>query len=109
MSAVAAAETLRSLMLAHPEFLRNDRWRTRFASIGELAASAARKFHDPDGHGRALARLAGQMLREGRPSDEVRVAVLAEAAARGIDFTRAKGIARWVAERDIERREASHA
>jgi len=109
MSAMATAETLRGLMLAHPELARDDRWHDRFASIGGLAASAARKFHDPEGHGRALAKLAGQLLRERRPSDEVRATVLVEAAARGIDAVRAEGIARWVAAREIERREASHA
>ena len=108
MSAAAVAETLRGLMLAHPEAARDDRWRDRFASVDELAASAARKFNDPEGHGRTLAKLVGRMLRDRRPSDEVRAAVLAEAAARGIEAERADGIARWVAQREIERRGQAH-
>lgn len=108
MSAAATAETLRGLMLAHPEAARDNRWHDRFASIGELATSAARKFNDPEGHGRALAKLVGRMLRDRRPSAEVRAAVLAEAVALGIDAERAEGIARWVAEREIERRGAAH-
>ena len=108
MSAAAVAETLRGLMLAHPETARDDRWHDRYASIDELTASAARKFKDPDGHCRTLAKLAGRMLRDRRPSAEVRAAVLAEAAARGMDAERAEGIARWVAEREIERRGQTH-
>ena len=41
MSADATAETLRGLMLAHPEAARDYRWRDRFAGIRELATSAA--------------------------------------------------------------------
>ena len=108
MSAPATAETLRGLMLAHPEAARDDRWCDRFASIGELVASAARKFNDPEGHARNLAKLAGRMLRERRPSDEVRAAVLAEAAARGIEADRAEGIVQWVARCEVERRGLTH-
>ena len=108
MSAAAAAETLRGMMLAFPDAARDDRWRDRFASIGELATSAAKKFHDPEGHGRMLAKLAGRMLRDRRPSDEVRAAVLAEAATRGIETDRAEGIVTWAARREIERRGLAH-
>ena len=108
MSAAGAAETLRGLMLAYPDAARDDRWRDRFASISELATSAARKFQDPEGHGRMLAKLAGRMLRDRHPSAEVRAAVAAEAAARGVEPERAEGIVRWVTQREIEQRRQAH-
>ncbi len=109
MSAAAAGDTLRGLMLAHPDAARDGRWQDRFASIGDLVASAAGKYADAQGHRRALAKLAGRMFRNRRPSAEVHAAVLAEAAARGIEPDRAEAIARWVAEREIERRGMAHA
>jgi hypothetical protein len=108
MSATATAETMRGLMLAHPEAARDERWRDRLASIPNLVASAASKYAEAAAHRRALAKLAGRLLRERRPSDEVHTAVLAEAAALGIEAERAEGIARWVAEREIERRGQPH-
>jgi hypothetical protein len=107
ISAAATAETLRGLMLAQPQAARDDRWRDRFESIGGLVASAAGKYAETAEHRRALAKLAGRLLRDRRPSAEMRAAVLAEAAARGIEPERAEAIARWVVEREIERRGAT--
>jgi hypothetical protein len=107
ISAAATVETLRGLMLAHPKAAQNDRWRDRFDSIPELVASAAAKFAETAEHRRALARLAGRMIRNRRPSAEMRAAMLAEAETRGIAAERAESILEWAVKRELARREAA--
>jgi len=108
MSPAATVATLSGLMQAHPEAARDDRWRDRFSSIPDLVASATGKYAEAAGHRRSLAKLAGRLYRDRHSSADVRAAVLCEAAARGVEAERAEDIARWVAEREIERRTAAH-
>ena len=107
ISATATVETLRGLMLAHPEAVRDDRWRDRFASVAGLVASAAAKYAEAAGHRRALAKLAGRMIRNRRPSAEMRAAMRAEAETRGIDAEQAEHILQWAVKRELARREAA--
>ncbi len=108
VSASATAEMLRGLMLAHPEAARDDRWRDRFQSIGDLVQSAVGKYAAAREHRRELARMAARLLRDGADPGDVLAAVVGEAGARGIAGDQAEGIVRWCAEREIERREAPH-
>jgi len=108
ISAAATIETLRGLMLAHPEAARDDRWRDRFASIPELVASAAGKYAGGAAQRGILAKLAGRLIRERRPAAEVRATVLAEAETRGIEAGRAEEILHWVAQRELDRRGMAH-
>lgn len=108
MSASATAETLRGLMLAHPEAARDDRWRDRFRSVGDLVQSAVGKYAATAEHRRELARMAGRLLRDGNDPDDVLDAVRAEAFARGIPADQAHRIVCWCAEREVERRETAH-
>ena len=105
--AAATVETLRGLMLAHSESARDDRWRDRFGSIPELVGSAAEKYAEAAEHRRALARLAGRMIRQRCPSAEMRAAVLAEAETRGIEPERAERILEWAVRRELVNREAA--
>lgn len=82
-------ETLRGLMLVHPPAAHDARWEDRFASIPGIVTSAVQKYAEPAEHRRALASLAGRLLRAGRPSAEMLAAVLAEAAQRGVEAERA--------------------
>lgn len=105
--AAATIETLRGLMLAHAEAARDDRWRDRFGSIPELVASAAGKYAEAAAHRRALAKLAGRMIRDRRPSAEMRAALRAEAITRGVDPAQADSILEWAVQRELVNRGAS--
>ena len=107
MPAASTVETLRGLMLAHADAARDDRWRDRFASIPELVATAAGKYAEAAGHRRALAKLAGRMIRNRRASAEMRAHVLAEAETRGIDAERAESILEWAVKRELACRGAA--
>jgi hypothetical protein len=104
MKPTAIAETLRGLMQAQPNAERDARWCDRFDSVPELVASAAAKYAEQTQHRRALASLAGRMIRARHPSTNVLAAVLAEAATRGIAADRAKSICEWAAERELGQR-----
>lgn len=110
MSAMATAETLRGLMLAHSEAARDGRWGDRFASIPGLVATAERTFADGTAPGRReLCKLALRMLRDRRPSAEVRALLLAEAVAHAVPPDKVDGILRWAAEKELAARRAVHA
>jgi hypothetical protein len=103
-------ELLRGIMLSHDPGLRDERWLDRYYSIAELVASASRKYRGETSEKRkALARLACSMIRERRPGDEVRAAVTAEAATRGVDAAAAGEIIAWAAKQERSRREGAHA
>lgn len=108
-----AADILRGLMLAYPEPARDDRWRTRFAEIGRLVHSAAAKYAEPAAerkeHRRAIAALTGRMIRQRATATEIRAAVAAEAATRGVPAEDAEKIRVWIAERELQNRRAEHA
>jgi hypothetical protein len=98
-------ELVRGLMLSHPEGARDERWLDRYYSIDGLVASAVVKYARKVEEGqRALARLAGQLIRERQPSEQVRSAVQAEAARLGIDREKAERIITWAAQREIAKR-----
>jgi hypothetical protein len=86
-------EVLRGMMLSHPEGARDERWLDRYYSIDGLVASAVEKYARKIDEGqRALARLAGRLIHERQPSEQVRSAVQAEAARLGIDGEKAERI-----------------
>jgi hypothetical protein len=104
----AVEEMLRGIMLSHPEGARDERWLDRYYSIDGLVASAVGKYARKVEEGqRALARLAGRLIHERQPSEQVRSAVRAEAARLGTDREKAERIITWAAQREIAKR-ASH-
>jgi len=109
MSTRGAAEVLRGLMLSFPDPARDERWRDRFASIDAIVASATQKYATPADHRREIARLAGRLIHGRRPAEEVRAAIRADAATRGIDPMRAESIAAWVAQQELDRRRGRNA
>jgi hypothetical protein len=109
LSATTTGEVLAGLMLARPEAARDDRWRDRFASIGAVVQSAVGKYAAAAEHRRAVCSLAGRRFRDGVDPDDVLAEALAEAAARGIAPDVARRLVRWCAEREVSRRERSHA
>ncbi len=97
-------EMLRGLMLSHPEGARDERWHDRYESIAELVASALRKYRADDADRRKpIARLARRLVSEGGPPAEIRAAVAAEAAARGVDASVASAILKWAVNIENER------
>lgn len=108
-----AAEILRGLMLSYPDAARDDRWRTRFGEIGRLVHSASAKYAEPAAerkeHRRAIAALTGRMIRQRSTAAEIRAAVAAEAATRGVPADDAEKIREWIAERELQNRRAEHA
>ena len=98
-------EMLRGLMLSHPEVARDERWLDRYYSIDELVASAVQKYaRKVEERQRALARYARRIIRDREPGEQVRSAVLAEAARLGIEPKKAERIITWAAQREIETR-----
>ncbi len=73
--ATTIAELLRGMMLARPEQDRDQRWQMRFAEIGRLVESAARKYAKPAAQrrdsGRVLAKLACRMFRDRVPGIDI--------------------------------------
>jgi len=108
-----AADVLRGIMLAYPDAARDDRWRTRFAEIGRLVHSASAKYAEPAAerkeHRRAIAALTGRMIRQRAGAAEIRAAVAAEAATRGVPAEDAEKIRLWIAERELQNIRAAHA
>jgi hypothetical protein len=108
MTSHAAAAVLRGLMLSHPEAARDERWRTRFQSIGNLASSAEQKFRgDAEGR-RAIARLTARMTRQRAPVEQIRAAAFAEADRQGLPHSVAQEIALWVAQRERTKAGGAH-
>ncbi len=93
MAADAAAETLRGLMLSHPEGPRDERWTDRYYSIDELVGSATKKYAGNEEGRRAIARTTHRLLKARRPLSEIKVAVLAEAERHNIAPATARRIA----------------
>jgi hypothetical protein len=109
MSATATAETLRGLMLAHPEATRDDRWQDRYDSIADLVASAVEKYAEGAEHRAALTRLAGRLCRSHYEEAEVRATILADAFVRGVEVEEAKEIAGWVIRRQAAAQQVTDA
>jgi hypothetical protein len=93
LDARATGDILRGLMLATPETARDQRWRDRYRSIPALVASAAEKFAPEAARRRAVARLTHDLVRNHRSGEEIKSAVLAEAARLDIDPSRAVALA----------------
>ena len=94
MSEPSIVETLRGFMLAHPEAARDARWADRYGSIAAIVGSALNKFGgEPVEQRKAVARLVWRMAKARRHGDEIKEAVLAEAAVRGVAEDRALAIA----------------
>ncbi len=106
-------EILRGIMRSWPEAAQDDRWRARYAEIGRIVTSATTKYREPaeqrGENTRAIARLAGRMIRERQTKDDIRAAVAEEAIKLNIDPARAQQIATWVGDRELDRRKRIHA
>jgi len=88
----SVAELLRGLMLAKPDVQHDERWRDRYDSIPSLVASAAQKYVAEAEHRRAIARVVHDLVRRRRPGEEIKSAVLTEAARRNFGAERALAI-----------------
>jgi hypothetical protein len=108
LSAAATVETLKGLMLAHPEASRDARWTDRFESIPALVQSAADRYAAPREHRRSLAWLAAQRLKRGDDPAVVLDAIVTEGKALGVAQDVAEGVVRWVAAREVEARGLRH-
>jgi len=95
-------ELLRGLMLSHPEGTRDERWHDRYADIDRTVQTALTKYQADKR--RPLARLAFQLIRARRPGDEVRDAVLHQAAALGVAEPIALDIIIWAGRQELARR-----
>jgi hypothetical protein len=93
----SAAETLRGLMLAHATEARDQRWRDRFNSIGELVASAARKFRSETADVRR--RIAAEVwrgLHTGKTAAEIEAAAIKSASALGQPLTVVRDVLAYI-------------
>lgn len=108
--AATVEELLREIMLSHDHGLRDERWLDRYYSIPELVASALRKYRgETSAKRRPVARLARRLVHEGRPPEEIRAAVTAEAVALGFEANVATEIIKWAVRMETERMEAADA
>ena len=96
MSPQATADTLRGLMLSHPEAARDGRWQDRLDNIPLLIASAEAKYRDRSLGRRVLARSIFDWHRQGRAPDDMRRAAIAHAEQLGLSPDDAQKIAAWV-------------
>jgi hypothetical protein len=110
MTRFAVIETLRGLMLSHPDAARDTRWNDRFASIPGLVNSAETKFIDDTRVGRReVARLISRMMREQCAAADMRAAALAEADRHGLPPKVAKEIVAWICRQERARMGGNHA
>ena len=98
---------LRGLMLSHPELTRDDRWESRYEDIPSLVKSAVSEYGGEQvKNRRSIARITHCMAEEERPPDDIRAAVLGEAARIGLPSEVAIRIASGILR---DRAEAAHA
>jgi hypothetical protein len=85
LRAAPVADILRGIMLAWPEADRDARWHERFKSINSIVNSAAAKFAKRAEGRRSIARITHRLAHLARPAEEIKTAVLVEAARFDID------------------------
>ena len=76
---------LEGLMDAHPDEARDERWRTRRGGIGDIVASAARKYIPEADRRRSIAALTHRLFRAGRSGAEIKAALIEAARECGMD------------------------
>jgi hypothetical protein len=94
-------ELLRGLLLSHPPESRDQRWVDRFDDLGTVVASAARKYQATAEQRRALAALAGRLIRAGRPEAEILAEIDAAALAAGVAPEIARRTLEWVVQQEL--------
>ena len=97
-------DLLQGLMLSHSEAARDARWHERYRSIDGIVKSAHRKYGSGVEGRRAIARITYRMVRQRRPADDIRAAVLSEAEQRGISPKSAVAIASAILREKVEGR-----
>jgi hypothetical protein len=80
-------QLLSGLMLAQPASARDARWHDRYASIGAIVASAARKFVTQADRRRSIAALTHRLIRAGYDGTQIKAELIAEAERCGMDQT----------------------
>jgi hypothetical protein len=97
MTGPAAGDTLRGLMLSCPEAARDERWRDRFDSIGDLVSSAVKKYRTETAEARrAVARLIFSRIGAGFTSGQFQAEAEAACLARGLAPKVAHDLAAWL-------------